>query len=88
MAITCDEDAIQAGILGPLVLQELAAHVALCIARGILKRGDPETMTDAIWSCGHGLAALMITHPHFKDRSPDTLIEAGIDMVLNGLLKR
>lgn len=88
MDITCDEDALRAGILGPLVLQELAAHVALCIERGILKRGDPETMTDVIWSCGHGLASLMITHPHFKDRSADTLIAAGIDMVLNGLLKR
>jgi len=88
MDIQSDEDALRAGILGPLVLHELAAHVALCIQRGFLKRGDPETMTDVIWSCGHGLASLLITHPHFKDRSPDALIAAGIDMVLNGLLKR
>jgi len=88
MEITCDEDAVRAGILGPLVLQELSAHVAHCIDRGILKRGNPETMTDVIWSCGHGLASLLITHPHFKDRSADALIAAGLDMVLNGLLKR
>lgn len=88
MEITCDEDALRAGILGPLVLHELAAHVALCIERGILKRGDAETMTDVIWACGHGLSSLLITHPHFKDRSPDLLIAAGIDMALNGLLKR
>jgi AcrR family transcriptional regulator len=88
MNITCEEDAVRAGILGPLVLQELAAHVALCVERGILKRGDPVTMTDAIWSCGHGLASLLITHPLFKNRSPDVLIAAATDMVLNGLLKR
>ena len=88
MEITCDEDAVRAGILGPLVLHELAAHVGLCIQRGLLKRGNSETMTDVIWSCGHGLASLLITHPHFKDRSPDALIAAGIDMCLNGLLKR
>lgn len=86
--IRSDEDAVRAGILGPLVLQELAAHVALCIERGILTRGDPETMTDTIWSCGHGLASLMITHPHFRDRSHDKLIAAAIDMTLNGLLRR
>ncbi len=88
MEITCDEDAVRAGVLGPLVLQELAGHVALCVERGILKRGDPVTMTDAIWSCGHGLASLLITHPHFKNRSPDALIAAAMDMALNGLLKR
>ena len=88
MDIQSDEDALRAGILGPLVLHELAAHVALCIERGILKRGDAETMTDVIWSCGHGLASLLITHPHFKERPHDKLIAAGIDMVLNGLLRR
>jgi AcrR family transcriptional regulator len=88
MDIQSDEDAVRAGILGPLVLHELAAHVALCIERGILRRGNAEIITDAIWSCGHGLASLFITHPHFKDRSPDALIAAAMDMTLNGLLKR
>lgn len=88
MDIQSDEDALRAGILGPLVLHELAAHVAVCIERGILKRGTPEIMTDSIWACGHGLASLLITHPHFKNRSHDELIAAGIDMVLNGLLRR
>jgi AcrR family transcriptional regulator len=88
MDIQSDEDALRAGILGPLVLQELAAHVALCIQRGILKRGDSELITDAIWSCGHGLASLLITHPHFKERSHDVLIAVAIDMTLNGLLRR
>ena len=88
MEIKTDEDALRAGILGPLVLHELAAHVGLCIERGILRRGDPGTITDAIWSCGHGLSALLITHPHFQRRPHDTLIAEAIDMVLNGLLKR
>jgi len=86
--LNSDEDALRAGILGPLILQELAAHVGKCIERGILKRGDPETMTDVIWSCGHGLASLIITHPHFKERPHGALIAAAIDMTLNGLLKR
>ena len=86
--IQSDEDAIRAGILGPLVLRELAEHVALCIQRGILRQGDPATLTEAIWSCGHGLASLLITHPHFKNRPQDELIATAMDMTLSGLLKR
>ena len=88
MAIESDEDAIRHGILGPLVLRELAEHVALCIQRGILRPGDPALLTEAIWSCGHGLASLLITHPHFKERAHDKLIAAAMDMMLNGLMKR
>jgi len=86
--IQSDEDAIRAGILGPLVLRELAEHVGLCIQRGILRQGDPQTLTEAIWSCGHGLASLLITHPHFKNRPQDELIATAMDMTLSGLLKR
>lgn len=86
--INSDEDAIRAGILGPLVLRELAEHVGHCIQRGILRPGDPMLLTEAIWSCGHGLAALLITHPHFKNRPHDQLIATAMDMTLNGLLKR
>ncbi len=88
LEIKSDDDAIRAGILGPLVLRELAEHVGLCIQRGILRPGDPATLTEAIWSCGHGLASLLITHPHFKNRPHDQIIAAAMDMTLNGLLKR
>jgi AcrR family transcriptional regulator len=88
LAIESDEDAIRHGILGPLVLRELSEHVALCIERGILRPGDPALLTEAIWSCGHGIASLLITHPHFKNRPHDQLIASAMDMVLNGLLKR
>lgn len=87
-AIETDEDAIRHGILGPLVLRELAEHVALCIQRGILRPGDPALLTEAIWSTGHGLASLLITHPHFKNRPHEQLIATALDMMLNGLLKR
>lgn len=88
LAIETDEDAIRHGILGPLVLRELAEHVALCIQRGILRPGDPALLTEAIWSTGHGLASLLITHPHFKNRPHEQLIATALDMMLNGLLKR
>jgi AcrR family transcriptional regulator len=88
LEIKNDADAIRHGILGPLVLHELAAHVSVCIERGVLRPGDPEIITEAIWSCGHGLASLLITHPHFKDRPHDVLIAAVMDMTLNGVLKR
>jgi AcrR family transcriptional regulator len=83
-----DEDAVRAGILGPLVLRELAEQVRVCIERGILRRGDPALLTEAIWSCGHGLASLIITHPHFKNRPHDELIATTMEMALEGLLKR
>lgn len=88
MELHSDEDAIRAGILGPLVLYELAEQIGVCIQRGILKPGDPQLVSEVVWSAGHGLASLFITHPHFKNRPQDKLIAAAIDMVLMGLLKR
>lgn len=88
LAIESDEDAIRRGFLGPLVLRELTQHVALRIERGILRAGDPQLLTEAIWFVGHGLAALLITHPHFKNRPHDELIATALDMALNGLRKR
>ncbi len=88
LAIETDDDAIRQGILGPLVLRELAEQVALCIQRGILRPGDPKLLTEAIWSVGHGISSLLITHPLFKNRPHEELIATGLDMMLNGLLKR
>lgn len=88
MNIASDDDAIRAGILGPLVLREIAEEVAVCIARGILKPGDPALVTEAIWSAGHGLASLIIAHPHFKTRPHDALLAATLDMALTGVLNR
>src|SRR5262249_44022992 len=83
-----DEDAIRAGILGPVVLRELAEHIGLCIKRGILKQGDPRTLAEIVWSSGHGLASLLITHPHFKNRPRDDLIAAACELTFRGLLRR
>lgn len=88
MNIASDDDAIRAGILGPLVLREIAEQVGLCIARGILKPGDPAIVTEAIWASGHGLASLIIAHPHFKHRPHEELLAATLDMALAGVLKR
>lgn len=86
--IKSDEDAIRAGILGPLVMRELAGLVGLCIERGLLKRGDPVVMTEVLWATGHGLAALLITHPHFQWRPQEDIIQAALAMPLEGLLPR
>jgi AcrR family transcriptional regulator len=86
--IASDEDAIRAGILGPLVMRELAALVALCIERGALKRGDPLVTTEILWAAGHGLASLLITHPHFQWRPHEEIIRAALAMPLEGLLPR
>src|SRR5262249_21520681 len=61
--IESDEDAIRAGILGPLVLRELAEHMGVCIKHGIVRQGDPTILTEVVWSSGHGLASLLIAHP-------------------------
>jgi AcrR family transcriptional regulator len=82
-----DEDAIRAGVLGPLVLRELAEHIGLCIKRGILRQGDPTILSEIVWSSGHGLASLLITHPHFKNRPRDELIAAAIELTFKGLLR-
>jgi AcrR family transcriptional regulator len=86
--IKSDDDAIRAGILGPLVLRELAALVAACIERGALKPGDPVVTTEILWAVGHGLAALLITHPHFQWRPREEIIQAALAMPLEGLLPR
>ena len=86
--IESDEDAIRAGLLGPLVLRELAEHIGLCIKCGILRPGDPTILSELVWSCGHGLASLLIAHPHFKNRPRDELIAAAIELTFKGLLRQ
>jgi AcrR family transcriptional regulator len=83
-----DEDAIRAGILGPLVLRELAEHIGLCIRRGILRQGDPTILAEIVWSSGHGLASLLITHPHFKNRPRDDLVATACELTVKGLLRQ
>ena len=86
--IQSDEDAIRAGILGPLVLRELAEHIGLCIKRGILRQGDPTILAEVVWSSGHGLASLLITHPHFKNRPREELIAVAIELTFKGLMRQ
>jgi AcrR family transcriptional regulator len=50
-------------ILAESVQGRLGAAVAACISSGFFARADPHTVTLAIWSAAHGIAALMIAKP-------------------------
>lgn len=63
-------------------LQELVREL---MAGGHIRKGDPETIAEAIWAAGHGLVSLLITHVDFL-WTPDKLIDTQINILLNGLL--
>lgn len=63
-------------------LQELIREL---IAQGHIRKGDPETVAEAIWTASHGLVTLLITHTNFM-WSPEALINSQLDMLLYGLL--
>ncbi|HYE50189.1 MAG TPA: TetR/AcrR family transcriptional regulator [Azospirillaceae bacterium] len=66
---------------------QLEGEIASLLERGILKAGDKEAIADAVWAAGHGLVALLITHPTFEWSPLDRLVETTVEMLLHGLAR-
>lgn len=60
-------------------------QVARLMAEGILQKGDPMAVTQALWGALHGLATLLITHPEFPWVDHRLLIETLVKTLVKGL---
>lgn len=70
---------------GQIAYGHLQGLVRDLVTGGHIRGKDPELLAEVIWAAGHGLVSLLITHVDFI-WAPEKLIEAQIDMLLNGLL--
>ena len=73
---------------GMLCFARLEAMVAGLVAAGLTRSRDVAALSEVVWSAGHGLVALVITHDDFGFTPTAKLIELSIDTMLNGLIKR
>lgn len=80
-----DLDAVPRGII---CFGMLEACVAAAVKDRHTAITDAAVLTEAVWASGHGLVSLFITHDSFRFSPRSDLIEASIDVMLNGLLKR
>tara|TARA_R110002124_G_scaffold5415_20_gene34713 strand:- start:82 stop:840 length:759 start_codon:yes stop_codon:yes gene_type:complete len=70
---------------GQIAYGHLQGLVRDLVEGGHLRGDDPELIAECIWAAGHGLVTLLITHVDFI-WAPERLIEAQINILLNGLL--
>lgn len=80
-----DMDALPRGII---CFGMLEACVLAAVKARRTTISDAAVLTEAVWSAGHGLVSLFITHDSFAFSPRDQLIETSIDVMLHGLLKR
>ena len=82
------EEPFPRGQRGATCFRMLENQVARLTAGGILRPGDPALHAELIWASGHGLVALLISHPNFPWRDREQLIKGMVDLPLEGLLPR
>jgi len=71
---------------GQMSFNFLQGMVAELMASGQLRPGKAEAVAEAIWACGHGLVALLITQKQFIHSNLDDLFEAHLGVLLHGIL--
>ena len=65
--------------LGLQAFEHLRDGVAECIASGVLRRGDVDVMSQALWAAVHGITSLLISKPAFPWVDRDTVVDRLID---------
>lgn len=70
---------------GKIAYAFLADQVRDLILAGLLRKGDPDVMAEAIWAAGHGVISLIITHVDFP-WAREELIETQLRILFDGLL--
>ncbi|WP_313005480.1 TetR-like C-terminal domain-containing protein, partial [Brevundimonas sp.] len=71
---------------GSELFRAFVAVVEQAVSAGRM-RGDPATLAQAIWACGHGIVSLRITKPYFEWADRDELTRTMLDALFAGLLK-
>jgi len=73
---------------GMLCFARLEGAVADLVKAGLTTTRDVAALSEVVWSAGHGLVSLVITHDDFGFTSTPKLIELSIETMLNGLIRR
>ena len=73
---------------GMLCFARLEGAVADLVKAGLTKTRDVAALSEVVWSAGHGLVSLVITHDDFGFTPAPKLIELSIDTMLTGLIRR
>lgn len=73
---------------GMLCFARLEGAVADLVKAGLTRTRDVAALSEVVWSSGHGLVSLVITHDDFGFTPAPKLIELAIDTMLNGLIRR
>ena len=73
---------------GMLCFARLEGAVADLVKAGLTKTRDVAALSEVVWSGGHGLVSLVITHDDFGFTPAPKLIELALDTMLNGLIRR
>ena len=71
---------------GAELFRAFVAVVEQAVSAGRMQ-GDPATLAQAIWACGHGIVSLTITKPYFEWADRDDLTRTMLDALFAGLLK-
>ncbi len=66
----------------------LLQDVTLLIAAGMMRPIDPCAAAEALWSCVHGVTAILLDHPEELETDPTHLADTVIDMSIEGLRRR
>ncbi|HEY4344800.1 MAG TPA: helix-turn-helix domain-containing protein [Parvibaculum sp.] len=70
---------------GQLAYAHMQDQVRDLVASGLIRKGDPEAIAEAIWAAGHGVVSLLITHVDFL-WDKEKLMETQMNMIFEGLL--
>jgi hypothetical protein len=62
-------------------------QMAKLVESGVLRRVDATAATQMLWGALHGLATLLITHPHFPWVDRRLLLDTMVDTLNKGLTK-
>lgn len=73
--------------MGMRCFARLESAVAAVVDAKATRVKDVPLLAEAVWSSGHGLVSLLITHGDFGWSESERLIDTCLDMALHGLLK-
>lgn len=75
-------------LMGMACFARLEGAVADVVNAKLTRVKDVAMLSEVVWSAGHGLVALVITHDDFGFTPAPKLIDASIDVMLNGLVQK
>jgi AcrR family transcriptional regulator len=74
--------------LGIQIFAVLEQLVRQLIADSVFRQADPQATAESIWAMGHGLVALLLTHPNMPWSPLERLMETAFGVAFLGLLQR